>query len=143
VKGDSGGHTGYNERGAESIGRLALANAMRVCEYMHVNDHSDLLALQRAEALLKSVAHVARIRIVRQIHEHGSRCVHELVEDLGLRQPLVSQHLRVLRTAGVVDGERAGHEVRYRLRDEHVWHIVEDAIEHSGESRREERSEAS
>jgi len=110
---------------------------------MHMHSASDLMALQRAEALLKSVAHVARIRIVREIQAHGSRCVHELVEDLGLRQPLVSQHLRVLRTAGVVDGERAGQEIRYRLRDEHVWHIVEDAIKHSSESRREEGIKAS
>lgn len=120
-----------------------LATYIVICEYMNVTDTSDLMALQRAEALLKSVAHVARIRIVREIQEHGSRCVHELVDDLGLRQPLVSQHLRVLRTAGVVDGERTGQEIRYRLRDEHIWHIVEDAIKHSGESRREEGSEAS
>jgi ArsR family transcriptional regulator, zinc-responsive transcriptional repressor len=114
---------------------------MRICEYLLVTMmNTDVLALQRAEALLKSVAHVVRIQIVRQIQEHGSRCVHELVDDLGLRQPLVSQHLRVLRSAGVVDGEREGQEVRYRLRDAHVWHIVNDAIEHSGEVRREEGS---
>lgn len=111
---------------------------MQICEYHDMTREDDLPELRRAEALLKSVAHVGRIRIVQDIQRHGSRCVHELVEDLGLRQPMVSQHLRVLRDAGVVGGEREGQEVRYRLRDEHVWHIVEDAIEHSGETRREE-----
>ena len=44
----------------------------------------------------------------------GERCVHELVEKLGAPQPLVSQHLRVLRGAGVVRGlaARSGDRVR-------------------------------
>ncbi len=44
-----------------------------------------------------------RIAIVLQLH-HGPRCVHELVDALNMAQPLISQHLRVLKTAGVVAG---------------------------------------
>ena len=58
------------------------------------------------------------------------RCVHELVAALGVAQPLVSQHLRVLKAAGVVRGDRNGREVVYRLADEHLAHIVSDAVTH-------------
>jgi DNA-binding transcriptional ArsR family regulator len=56
--------------------------------------------------------------------------VHELVGALGVTQPLISQHLRVLKSAGVVRGDRHGREVVYRLVDEHLSHIVVDAVAH-------------
>ncbi len=61
------------------------------------------------------------------------RCVHELVDALGVTQPLISQHLRVLKAAGVVRGDRRGREVVYRLVDDHLAHIVVDAVEHAEE----------
>jgi ArsR family transcriptional regulator, zinc-responsive transcriptional repressor len=75
-----------------------------------------------------------RIAIVIELGA-GSKCVHELVEATGATQPLVSQHLRVLRGAGVVRGVRRGREIAYSLTDEHVGHIVADAITHAHESR--------
>ena len=51
---------------------------------------------------------------------------------LALPQPLVSQHLRILKAAGVVAGERCGREVHYRLVDQHLAHIVLDAVAHAG-----------
>jgi DNA-binding transcriptional ArsR family regulator len=61
--------------------------------------------------------------------------VHELVDALGVAQPLVSQHLRVLRGAGVVRGARRGREIEYSLTDEHIAHIVADAVSHAREGR--------
>ena len=58
-------------------------------------------------------------------------CVHDLVDALGVPQPLVSQHLRVLKAAGVVHGERRGREVVYSLVDDHLAHIVVDAVAHA------------
>ena len=52
---------------------------------------------------------------------------------LGVPQPLVSQHLKILKAAGVVAGERSGREVLYRLADHHLAHIVVDAVAHAGE----------
>ena len=51
----------------------------------------------------------------------------------GLSQPLVSQHLRVLRAAGLVAVERAGRGAVYRIADRHVAHVVEDALTHARE----------
>jgi DNA-binding transcriptional ArsR family regulator len=79
--------------------------------------------------LLRALAAPVRISIVLELQE-AERCVHELVEALGVAQPLISQHLRVLKAAGVVHGERHGREVVYRLVDEHLAHIVVDAVIH-------------
>ena len=85
--------------------------------------------LSAAGELLRALAAPVRISIVLELQE-AERCVHELVEALGVAQPLISQHLRVLKAAGVVHGERHGREVVYRLVDEHLAHIVVDAVIH-------------
>lgn len=85
--------------------------------------------LAAAGDLLRALAAPVRIAIVLELRE-ADRCVHELVETLGVAQPLISQHLRVLKSAGVVHGERHGREVVYRLVDEHLSHIVVDAVAH-------------
>lgn len=90
--------------------------------------------LEAAGDLLRALAAPVRIAIVLQLRE-SQRCVHELVDALGVPQPLVSQHLRILKAAGVVSGERAGREVMYRLVDHHLAHIVVDAIAHAEEER--------
>ena len=92
-------------------------------------------ALAAAGDLLRALAAPVRIAIVLQLRE-SSRCVHELVDALGVTQPLISQHLRVLKTAGVVTGTRHGREVVYALVDDHLAHIVADAVAHAEEERR-------
>jgi len=89
---------------------------------------------EAAGDLLRALAAPIRVAIVTEL-AGGERCVHELVEKLGAAQPLVSQHLRVLRGAGVVRGARRGREIAYSLVDEHVAHIVADAVSHAREAR--------
>jgi ArsR family transcriptional regulator len=86
-------------------------------------------ALTEAGELLRALAAPVRIAIVMQLRA-GERCVHELVDALDVTQPLISQHLRVLKAAGVVHGQRRGREVAYRLADDHLAHIVVDAVDH-------------
>ncbi|BBY61441.1 ArsR/SmtB family transcription factor [Mycolicibacterium sarraceniae] len=88
--------------------------------------------LERAGELLRALAAPVRIAIVLQLRE-SQRCVHELVDALDVPQPLVSQHLRILKAAGVVAGERSGREVMYRLVDDHLVEIVVAAVSHAGE----------
>jgi ArsR family transcriptional regulator, zinc-responsive transcriptional repressor len=85
-----------------------------------------------AGELFRALSSPVRIALVTELTA-GDRCVHELVESLGFPQPLVSQHLRVLRGADLVEGVRRGREVAYRLTDEHVAHIVSDAVHHAQE----------
>ncbi|MHA6795749.1 ArsR/SmtB family transcription factor [Pseudonocardia bannensis] len=89
--------------------------------------------LAAAGDLLRALAAPVRIAIVLQLLE-SSRCVHDLVDALGVTQPLISQHLRVLKSAGVVHGERQGREVVYSLVDDHLAHIVVDAVAHAEET---------
>lgn len=88
--------------------------------------------LDTAGELLRALAAPLRIAIVLQLQQ-SQRCVHELVDALAVPQPLVSQHLRILKQAGVVDSERSGREVLYRLVDAHLAHIVNDAVAHAAE----------
>jgi DNA-binding transcriptional ArsR family regulator len=86
--------------------------------------------VEAGATLLKALASPQRLAILLEL-EHGARCVHELVEALGASQPLVSQHLRTLREARVIAGTRRGREIEYRLADDHVLHVVRDAIAHA------------
>ena len=88
--------------------------------------------LREPADLLKALASPVRLAIVLELRA-GERCVHELVEATDVPQALVSQHLRVLRGARVVTGTRRGKEIAYRLSDDHVTHIVADAITHTEE----------
>jgi len=57
---------------------------------------------------------------------HVDACdVGELVRELGLSQPLVSKHLRVLRDAGVVEVEVVGKRRVYRLADEPLPDVLD------------------
>lgn len=115
-------------------------------DHVHSPDRSaspaplrDQGTLVEAGELLRALAAPVRIAIVLQLRV-GGRCVHELVDALDVAQPLISQHLRVLKSAGVVHGQRQGREVVYRLVDEHLAHIVVDAAAHAEETTASRRS---
>src|ERR1700680_4183853 len=79
--------------------------------------------------LLRALGTPHRLAIVLELAD-GPRCVHELIDTLGISQSLTSQHLRVLRSTGLVVGTRRGKETAYSLADEHVAHIARDALAH-------------
>jgi len=87
-------------------------------------DHDGL-----AEAcdLLRALGTPHRLAIVLELAE-CPRCVHELIDVLDISQSLASQHLRVLRTTGLVTAARRGKETVYTLADDHVGHIARDAM---------------
>jgi ArsR family transcriptional regulator, arsenate/arsenite/antimonite-responsive transcriptional repressor len=65
--------------------------------------------------LLAALADPARLSIVRQLASDGSVCACDFSACDGLSQPTVSHHLRVLREAGLVHGERRGTWIWYHL----------------------------
>lgn len=69
--------------------------------------------------VLKTLANPRRLEIIHRLAE-GPCEVGRLAEEIGASQPNISQHLSVLRAAGIVDAEREGREVRYRLADPEV-----------------------
>lgn len=123
--------------GPAGEGRLRAATFPRclhkrigICLYDVVSAQTK--AFEAAGELLKVLAAPARLAIVTELAGQP-RFVHELVDLLGMSQPLVSQHLRVLRGARLVGVERQGREAVYSLVDQHVAHIVADAVHHSKE----------
>lgn len=78
-----------------------------------MNTYSDT-DLDAAEVIIGALDSRLRVQIIWRlsIRDHF---VHELVDGLGKSQPLISQHLRVLKRSGIVDSERRGREVIYRL----------------------------
>ena len=71
-------------------------------------------------AFAGALSHPARIAIVTGLMEGGERSCGEIVEGLPLAQATVSQHLKALEAAGLVEGRREGVSVRYRLRRERL-----------------------
>jgi ArsR family transcriptional regulator len=65
--------------------------------------------------IIKALAHPTRLFIVDEL-SRGERCVCELTDMIGVEMPTVSRHLSQLRHAGLVDDEKRGAQVFYRLR---------------------------
>jgi ArsR family transcriptional regulator len=78
----------------------------------------DELTILQAE-ILKTLASPRRIEILHVLAD-GPLEVGRLASRIDASQPNVSQHLAVLRAAGLVESERDGREVRYRLSDPDV-----------------------
>ena len=66
--------------------------------------------------MLKALAHPARLRIVDELAEHDEVCVCDLTEVVGSDMSTVSRHLAQLKNAGIVESEKHGQMVFYRLR---------------------------
>jgi len=69
--------------------------------------------------VLKTLANPKRLEIIHLLAE-GPHEVSRLAEELGISQPNVSQHLALMRSAGVVESERVVREVHYRLSDPEI-----------------------
>lgn len=70
--------------------------------------------------VLKALGDPNRLRIAAMLASASTAdvCVCDLTGPLGLSQPTVSHHMKVLKDAGIVDAERRGKWVHYRLADD-------------------------
>lgn len=93
----------------------------------------DIEAVERTAEVFKALATPSRLRIL-LILTAGESTVSHIVEQTGLSQPLVSQHLKLLRSLKLVSVNRVGREAIYSFKDDHVSHIILDALAHSVEA---------
>lgn len=91
---------------------------------------------QEVAVLAKALGHAARVRILRLLLAHDACYCGQFVDELSLAQATVSQHLKVLKDAGLIVGEIEGLRTCYwasrgRLAELHdlVGRILDEAVE--------------
>jgi ArsR family transcriptional regulator len=82
-----------------------------------------MLSYEKGSELLKAIAHPVRMEIIVRLKSDGCN-VSEIQKNLGLPQSTISQHLRILKNAGVLSNRRDGTKVCYTIEKEEVLEIV-------------------
>lgn len=76
-------------------------------------------------AVFKSLGHPTRLWIVKQL-ANSEHCVCEFVEAIGVKFATVSQHLAILKQAGIIENDKRGKSVFYRLKYPCLAKLVND-----------------
>ena len=82
-------------------------------------DEQNKLAVQ-----LKAIAHPARIAILQELIKANACICGDLVEELGLAQATISQHLKELKNAGIIQGTIEGVKVCYCIEPK-TWKLLQ------------------
>lgn len=93
------------------------------------NMDSNIEKYEDTAELLKVLAHPVRLCIVRGLITKGKCNVTYMQNCLEVPQSTVSQHLQKLKAAGVIEGERKGLEISYRVVDQRVVKLVNTLFE--------------
>lgn len=99
-----------------------------------VNINSD--RLQSAAEILRALAHPLRMKILEFIDQNGTINVNKIYNTLNLEQSITSQHLRILRMAGLVITQREGKFIHYSINYDKVGNSVtaiHNYLEETGE----------
>ena len=114
------------------------ATYKNICEYEHVHDEvveqvsvdmPDEDLLYDAAELFKIFGDSTRIRILSALTK-AELCVCDICTLLNMTKSAVSHQLRILRQSKLVRNKRVGKEVYYSLDDEHVYSIINLALDH-------------
>ena len=71
--------------------------------------------LHYSSELMRALAHPLRLRILEFIDRQGSINVNKIYNTLNIEQSITSQHLKILKMAGVVHAEKSGKFVTYEI----------------------------
>lgn len=80
-------------------------------------------------ATLQALATPSRLLMLTRLRQ-GPCSVGELADAVNMEQPAVSHQLRLLRALGLVTGTRSGRSIVYRLYDNHVAALLDEAVYH-------------
>ena len=84
---------------------------------------------ERVAQMMQALATPSRVHILGCLRD-GQQNVSEIIASVGMSQSAVSHQLRVLRDMRFVIGERRGRRVLYRLHDDHVASLLDEAVFH-------------
>ena len=118
----------YSDRGAErQRHRLLSTDSERVREGARALLPDD--SYVRIAETFRALADFSRAKILEALL-HQELCTSDLAAIIGLSEPAVSQHLRLLRTLRVVRSHRHGHRVFYALDDDHIRSLLTLTLDH-------------
>src|SRR5450755_2908925 len=81
----------------------------------------------KLSSMMKALAHPVRIVIIQYLVKSNACICGDLVEELGLAQPTISQHLKELKNAGLIQGTIEGVSVCYCINPV-VWDELKDQL---------------
>ena len=90
----------------------------------------DSEARRRTADLFRLLGDPTRVSILMALLEGGELCVCDLSSTIDVAENVVSQALRLLRTADVVRTRRDGRRIHYRLADAHVRMLLDLSVDH-------------
>jgi len=74
--------------------------------------------------IFKAISDPVRLEIIEFLHR-GERCVCEIFPHVGIVQPLVSRHLKILKDCGLVKERREGNRRLYSVTDSRIFEVIE------------------
>jgi ArsR family transcriptional regulator len=69
---------------------------------------------ERLAEILKALGHPTRVKIIEYLAD-GEKCVKEIWQEIGVPQPTVSQHINILKNAGIISYRKDGVKTCYRV----------------------------
>jgi DNA-binding transcriptional ArsR family regulator len=83
----------------------------------------DFLQVKKAAIILRAINHKLRQQIMRLLQENQKMTVTEIYVQLRLEQSVASQHLAILRRAGIVQTSRDGKFISYSINEDRLVHV--------------------
>jgi DNA-binding transcriptional ArsR family regulator len=104
---------------------IQQTEASSVVANQKVQTRIDYLNVKKASLVLRALNHKLRQQMIKLLDENGKMTVTELYVQLRLEQSVASQHLAILRRAGIVKTDREGKYIHYRVNHDRVRQINE------------------
>ncbi|MCT4509644.1 MAG: metalloregulator ArsR/SmtB family transcription factor [Tepidibacter sp.] len=73
--------------------------------------------------ILKAMAHPIRLKIIKKLGDQ-KLCVCELKKDVEFTQSNLSQHLKILKDAGILESEKKGIWMHYRVKNKEILDLI-------------------
>lgn len=80
--------------------------------------------IEKVAGIFKALSATTRLKIVIGLIEKYECNVNKMAEGLGIPQPNVSQHISILKNAGIIEGYRKGNQICYKVINDFVINIV-------------------
>lgn len=84
----------------------------------------DIKLLEEAAVKLKAMAHPLRIAIIELLMDSERLSVTDIYEKLHLEQAIASHHLGILKDKGILEADREGKNIYYRLKHSQISNII-------------------